>query len=53
MWIHEFWIQFFPQFMDNAYFIYYFLDLVGILIFFRVMFSLPAFVLNLKERKRK
>lgn len=50
MWIHEFWLQYFPQFMTDCYFIYYILDFASILIFFKVMFSLPSYLMGMRKR---
>lgn len=49
MWIHEFFITNFPMFQENAYFVYYILDLMGIVCFFKILFTLPSYLLNVRN----
>ena len=48
-WIHEFWITNFPIF-DDVYFVYYFLDVITIMMFFRIVFSVPSLILGIKKK---
>lgn len=50
MWLHEFWTTNFPQFVEQAYFIYYILDLMSIVVFFKLMFALPGYMLIGRNR---
>lgn len=45
MWIHEFFVENFPMFQENAYFVYYILDLMGIIGFFKIMLALPSLLM--------
>lgn len=48
--IHEFWETLFPQFQNNAEFLYYFLDIVFVMVFIKIILSLPKLLLNDSKR---
>lgn len=50
MWIHEFWTTNFPQFVSDCYFIYYILDVMSIVVFFKLLFALPGYMIVGKNR---
>lgn len=50
--LHAFWIETFPYFISDAYFIYYILDLLSILTFLKIIFALPGFMLGFSKKDR-
>lgn len=50
--IHQFWIDNFPYFLNDAYFIYYILDLVSIISFLKIFFALPSYLLGFSRKDR-
>lgn len=50
--IHQFWIDNFPYFLNDAYFIYYILDLVSIISFLKIIFAFPSYLLGFSKKER-
>lgn len=50
--IHEFWTNLMPQF-QNQQWVYIFLDITFILCFFKAIFYIPDYLLNLNSGGRK
>ncbi len=48
MWIHEFWLQQCPFFIDDLYFMIYVLDVVSIFIFFKVFLTIMPYMLGIR-----
>lgn len=48
--IHEFWETLFPQFKDNYEFIYIYLDVAFVLVFIKLIISIPRDMLNRSKR---
>ena len=50
--IHQFWIDNFPYFVNDAYFIYYILDLLSIITFLKIIFALPGYFFGFNRKER-
>ena len=50
--IHQFWVETFPFFENDAFFIYYILDLVSIISFLKIIFAFPGYLLGFSKKER-